>query len=129
MCCESRYSGVKDIHKRPRWLALLVILTGLIGAVVSGFIRTIQSGAEGTVPDSIFGSTLLAARLMLASVAALSVYIFLGTGVILMFGTKISFELLLAFSFVAGFSEQLVQKGVEALSKQDLYNKKDQPGK
>ncbi|HAD13502.1 MAG TPA: hypothetical protein DCF33_13835, partial [Saprospirales bacterium] len=40
-CCVKEYSGIKDIHKRPRWLALLVILTGIIGAVVSGFIRTI----------------------------------------------------------------------------------------
>lgn len=128
-CADTGCPLICNIQKRPSWLALLVILTGIIGAVVSGFIRTIQSGADGNVPDAIFGSTVLAARLMLASVAALSVYIFLGTGVILVFNAKISFELLLAFSFAAGFSEQLVQKGVEALSKQDLYRKKAESGK
>jgi hypothetical protein len=126
---ESKSYGIKDINKKPRWLAFLVILTGIIGAVVSGFIRTIQFGTDGNVPDQVFGSTLLAARLMLASVAALTVYVFLGTGVILLFGTKISFELLLAFSFVAGFSEQLVQKGVDSLSKQAPNDKSDKSGK
>jgi len=58
---------------------------------------------------------------VLATVAALTIYIFLGTGILVLFSFKISFELLLAFSFVAGFSEKLVQKGVEALTKEEMY--------
>ncbi len=109
------------IHEDPRRLAVLVILMGIIGAIVSGFLRVIQTGAENTMPNQLFGTTILISRLVLATVAALAVYIFLGTGLLLLFSSKISFELLLAFCFVAGFSEKLVQKGVETLTKEEMY--------
>jgi hypothetical protein len=115
---HSQISG----NERSRLLAMLVILMGLIGAVVSGFLRIIQAnGTDGTTPIQLFGATILFARLVLATVAALAVYIFLGTGILVLFSPTVSFELLLAFCFAAGFSEKLVQKGVETLTKEEMY--------
>lgn len=114
-------SSRKPIHESPRLLALLVIVTGLIGAVVSGLLRIIQTENNTSVPSYLFGNTILTARLVLASMASLAIYIFLGTGILMFLAFKISFELLLAFSFAAGFSEQLVQKGVEMLTKEEMY--------
>lgn len=109
------------INTNPRLLAILVILMGLIGAVVSGFLRVIEAETDNRIPDQLFGNTILSARLVFATVAALAVYIFLGTGLLLLFARQISFELLLAFCFVAGFSEQMVKKGVETLTKEEMY--------
>lgn len=109
------------INTNPRLLAVLVILMGLIGAVVSGFLRVIEAETDNRIPDQLFGNTILSARLVFATVAALAVYIFLGTGLLLLFARQISFELLLAFCFVAGFSEQMVKKGVETLTKEEMY--------
>ncbi len=110
-----------DPTQNPRHISLLVILMGIIGAIASGFIRAIQSGTNTSLPDQLFGTTILTARIIFATVAAIAVYIFLGTGIVILFNTKISFELLLAFCFAAGFSEQLVQKGVETLTKEEMY--------
>lgn len=109
------------INSNPRLLAILVILMGIIGAVVSGFLRVIEAESNNRIPDQLFGNTILSARLVFATVAALAVYIFLGTGLLLLFTRQISFELLLAFCFIAGFSEQLVKKGVETLTKEEMY--------
>lgn len=109
------------VHEHPRLLALLVILTGLIGAIVGGLLRIIQKEDNTAIPIYLFGNSILTARLVLATMASLAIYIFLGTGVLMFFSFKISFELLLAFSFAAGFSEHLVQKGVEMLTKEEMY--------
>ena len=116
MCAAPR-----PIHENPRRLAVMVILMGIIGATVSGFLGIIETGTENAIPNQLFGTTILTARLVLATVAALAVYIFLGTGLLLLFSSKISFELLLAFCFAAGFSETIVKKGFATLTKEEMY--------
>ncbi len=110
-----------------RRLSLFVILTGFIGSLVSAFLRSIKIGEKAFIPNKFFGRSVMNARLMLSTASALAIYIFLSTGIIFVFQGPISFELLLTFAFVAGFSERLILRSVEKLTKEELYmgRKKD----
>ena len=109
-------------NKHSRMVSFWVILAGFVGAVVSGFLRSIDSGTKAAIPNHMFGTTVMWARLVLAMVSALAIYIFLSTGVIFIFQDRISFEMLLSFAFVAGFSERLIRGSVEKLTKEELYS-------
>lgn len=108
-------------HYEARRLSLFVILTGFIGSLVSAFLRSIKIGEKAFIPNKFFGRSVMNARLMLSTASALAIYIFLSTGVIFIFQGPISFELLLTFAFVAGFSERLILRSVEKLTKEELY--------
>lgn len=117
---KERFSWWKKNYEARR-LSLFVILTGFIGSLVSAFLRSIKIGEKAFIPNKFFGRSVMNARLMLSTASALAIYIFLSTGVIFIFQGPISFELLLTFAFVAGFSERLILRSVEKLTKEELY--------
>jgi ADP-ribose pyrophosphatase YjhB (NUDIX family) len=102
------------LPNRLLWFA--VILSGLIGAIVSGFTSSFSRDQKKTrIPAELSTSTITFARLVLAMVSALAVSIFLVSGVLNF--PKPSYELLLAVALVSGFSDRLLLRAIESLSK------------
>jgi hypothetical protein len=88
----------------------------LIGAIVSGFTSSFSRDQKKTrIPSELSTSTITFARLVLAMVSALAVSIFLVSGVLNF--PKPSYELLLAVALVSGFSDRLLLRAIESLSK------------
>ena len=100
----------------PRLLWLSVVLSGILGAVFSGFSSSMSSDQKKTgIPDELSASTLTYARLALSMVSALAVSIFLFTGVLSF--PKPSLELLLLVAFVSGFSDRFLLRAIESIAK------------
>jgi hypothetical protein len=100
----------------PLMFWLTVVLASLVGAIISGFISSMKRGEEKTrIPLELAESTVTYARLSLAALSSIAVFVFLSSG-ILKPGNP-SFELALAIALAAGFSERLVLRGVESLSR------------
>jgi hypothetical protein len=98
----------------PLMFWLTVVLASLVGAIISGFISSIKRGEEKTrIPLELAESTVTYARLSLAALSSIAVFVFLSSG-ILKPGNP-SFGLALAIALAAGFSERLVLRGIESL--------------
>ncbi|HVF43875.1 MAG TPA: hypothetical protein VM936_12720 [Pyrinomonadaceae bacterium] len=94
-----------------------VSLAGAVGAIISGFISSIQGdGGRSGIPQELQGSTITFARVALGALSALAVTTLLNSGV-LNLGNKLGYELALAVAVVSGFSERLLLRAVEAVSK------------
>jgi len=99
-----------------RWLWFAVVLSGVLGALFSGFSSSLATDAKKTrIPAELSTSTLTFARLSLAMVSAIIVSVFLLSGVISL--PRLSLELLLAIAFVSGFSDRLLLRAIESVSK------------
>src|SRR5262249_28546140 len=86
--------------QRLMWLG--VILSGILGALFSGFSSSIAGDpSKSRIPSELSASTISFARLSMGAVAALGVAIFLASG-LLNFSNP-GYELMLAAAFVAGF--------------------------
>jgi len=99
-----------------RWLWFAVILSGILGAVFSGFSSSMSSDQKNTrIPAELSTSTVTFARVALSMVSAVVVSIFLLSGVINL--SKLSLELLLVVAFVSGFSDRLLLRAIESIAK------------
>lgn len=112
-------SNVAEVVNDPlstRWLWFAVILSGVLGAVFSGFSSSIATDQKKTrIPSELSTSTLTFARLSMAMVSAIVISIFLLSGILNL--PRPSLELLLAVAFVSGFSDRLLLRAIDSLSK------------
>jgi hypothetical protein len=112
----SNLPGVSNNPLSPQWLWFAVILSGVLGAVFSGFSSSIATDRKRTrIKSELTTSTLTFARLSLAMVSAIAISIFLLSGVLKIPSPNL--ELLLAVAFASGFSERLLLRAVDSLSK------------
>jgi hypothetical protein len=99
-----------------RWLWFAVILSGVLGAVFSGFSSSMATDQNKTrIPAELSTSTLTFARLALSMVSAIVVSIFLLSGVIDF--PKPSLEFLLVVAFISGFSDRLLLRAIGSIAK------------
>jgi 8-oxo-dGTP pyrophosphatase MutT (NUDIX family) len=102
----------------PRQLWFAIMLAGVLGAIVSGFSSSIgRDQKKSRIPEEVSASMITFARFSLAMVSAVAVSIFLLSGILNLSKPPPSFELLLAAGFVSGFSERLLMRAIETLSK------------
>jgi hypothetical protein len=88
-----------------------VVLAGLLGGLISAFTSTIGSDIrKSNIPTEISTQNITFARLMLASLSALAVTLFLTSG-ILSFG-QLSYELIVAIAIASGFTERLLLRAL-----------------
>ena len=100
----------------PRLAWFGVILSGVLGALFSGFSSSISSDRnKAPIPSELSSSTVTFARLSMAVVASLAASILLASGVLNL--PTPSYELMLAVAFAAGFSDRLLLRGLESLSR------------
>ncbi len=110
-------TGQEAISLSPRQFWLAVMLAGILGAIVSGFSSSIgRDQKKSRIPEELSSSIVTLARFSLAMVSAVAVSIFLLSG-ILSLSKSLSLELLLAAGFVSGFSERLLMRSIDTLSK------------
>jgi ADP-ribose pyrophosphatase YjhB (NUDIX family) len=99
-----------------RWLWVGLILTGILGALVSGFLSSIGGDkAKLKIPAELSATNITLARLSLAMVAAIAISILLLSGVLKI--STPSYEIMLAVSFIAGFTDRLLVKAIESVVK------------
>jgi hypothetical protein len=105
--------GKEDVDSRI--LIFSVVLSGIMGASVSGILTVARGGVEARIPEQLIYFWVLLVKLVVGAVSALAVFAFLKSG-FLNFG-PITIERVIAVSFAAGFSERLVTMAVESASK------------
>lgn len=99
----------------PRFFWGTVFLAGVVGATISGFIFSINREGTGGIPQELQGSTITFARVALGALSALAVTALLNSGFLNL--GKTGYEAALAVAVVSGFSERLLVRAVEAVSK------------
>jgi 8-oxo-dGTP pyrophosphatase MutT (NUDIX family) len=109
-------SSLATATTSPRLMWLGVILSGVLGAVFSGFSSSISTDQKrARIPSELSTSSVTLARLSMAVAASLAAAIFLASGALNVL--KPTYELMLAAAFAAGFSDRLLLRGIAALSK------------
>jgi 8-oxo-dGTP diphosphatase len=107
-------SAATGSSPRMGWLG--IILSGILGALFSGFSLSIAADPKKSrIPAELSASAVNFARLSMGAVAALGVSIFLASGVLSF--PRPGYELMLAAAFVSGFSDRLLMRGIESLTK------------
>ena len=93
-----------------------IMLSGVLGAIFSGFSYSVSANQKGTrIPAELATSTLTFARLSMAVIASLAISILLVSGILDI--PQLHYEMMLAVAFVSGFSDRLLLRGVQSLSK------------
>lgn len=96
------------------FLLLSVAIFGALGGTASGMITNVKGSIKGGIPDQLLVSWLTVSRPIFAAMAALAIAAFLLSG-LLQLG-DLTFNLIIAISFVAGFSERLLLTAVGKVS-------------
>jgi len=100
----------------PRIFWCTIFLSGIIGAIISGFTSSIKKeGKRARIPLELSDSSITFARLALGALSALAVTIFLISGLLKL--GELRYELMLTIAIVSGFSERLLLRAIEAVSK------------
>jgi hypothetical protein len=116
LAVASNNEAVMNSPLSTRWLWFAVILSGVLGAVFSGFSSSLATEQKkNRIPAELSTSTLTFARLALSMVSAIVVSIFLLSGVIDF--PKPTVEFLLVVAFVSGFSDRLLLRAIESIAK------------
>lgn len=102
-------SGQIEINNAS--LLFSVVLFGAMGGTVSGIISISRGTVRGKIPDQLLNSWLTIIRPLFGAMSALAISVFLLSGLI-QFG-DLTHNLILAISFVAGFSERLLLRAIE----------------
>jgi len=101
------------------WL-LGVALFGLLGGTVSAIFKVRSAFTQSRIPELISNYIITFMRVFVGAASAIIIYIFLKSGLAdMIFKFDIKLEnpfLIFAISFVAGFTERLVIKAVEAVA-------------
>jgi len=99
----------------PYGTAILVLVFGAVGASISG-IRAIETEPESLQSmTQILGYWLPISRIVIGSVSAFLVSVFLGAG--LVEGDLLTLPVLLGVAFASGFSERLILRSVESFER------------
>jgi hypothetical protein len=111
------YSSVTDpTPHSPRLAWLGIVLAGAMGAILSGFSSSTATDQKSTrIPIELATSMITVARFSIAMVASLAAAVLLASGLLSL--PKLSYEMMLATALVAGFSDRLVLRGIEAAAK------------
>jgi hypothetical protein len=96
----------------PRIFWLTIVVSGVIGAIISGFTSSIKGGGAKRIPIELDFSAVTFARLALGALSALAVTACLNAGILKL--SVLSYELMLAASILAGFSERLLLRALES---------------
>lgn len=104
----------------PGYLAF-VVLFGVLGAAVSGILPLTSELRSQRLPEGAATFRLAVARVAMGGAAALAVFAFLQSGLLDLGG--LTPGLVLAVSFAAGFSERLVVRAVESVTRQQVDEK------
>lgn len=98
---------------RRLWLA--IILTGVFGALVSGFSSSMtRDQGMARIPAEVLATTVTLARISLAMLTSLAISIFLMSGLLNIPGPGLG--VLLAIAFASGFSDRLLMRALESVS-------------
>jgi len=98
---------------RRMWLA--IILTGILGALVSGFSSSMTRDQKTVrIPAERLATTVTFARISLAMLSSLAISIFLTSGLLNLPGPSLG--LLLAVAFASGFSDRLLMRALDSIT-------------
>ena len=101
------------VPARRLWLA--IILSGILGALVSGFSTSMtRDQSTARIPAEILTTTVTLARISLAMLTALAISIFLLSGLLNIPGPSLG--VLLAVAFASGFSDRLLMRALNSVS-------------
>ncbi len=99
----------------PRRMWLAIILTGMLGALVSGFSSSMTSDQKtARIPAERLATTVTLARISLAMLSSLAISIFLMSGLLNLPGPSLG--LLLAVAFASGFSDRLLVRALDSIN-------------
>jgi hypothetical protein len=103
-----------ETNMYTRIFIFAVVLSGIMGASVSGILTVARGGAEARIPEQLIGFWILLVKLVVGAVSALALYAFQISGYLDIAKTP---EQIIVVCFAAGFSERLVTSAVESVSK------------
>lgn len=95
--------------------AVSVAMLGTTGACTSGILTLANSSIQTQIPKKLLESWVTLARPLVGAIAALTIHLFLLSG-LLDFG-EVKTGLILSVAFAAGFSERLLIRAVETVAK------------
>lgn len=113
--------GIKSLGVFTWNSTLSIIIFGVMGAIVSGMLSA-RDGTETRIPKQRIDNILTLAKLAVGAMSALAVVAFITSGILnlsIIGKNTATPELILAVSFVAGFTERLVYRAVETVAKSD----------
>jgi hypothetical protein len=97
----------------PQDLWLIIVLAGALGAITSGYTRSLgSSGAKVRIPAQIAEGYISLARMFLGAGSAIGVTMLLLSGLINL-GEVLNLGLILAVAFISGFTEKLLQNAID----------------
>ena len=101
-------------EKMPvRLLWLAIVVAGFIGAVTSGFTRSlVSSGSKARIPEQMAEIYISLARLFVGAVSAIGITLILLSG-LLNLERVLSLGVIFAVAFISGFTEKLLQNAIE----------------
>jgi hypothetical protein len=92
-----------------------VVLAGLLGGLISAFTSAIGSDIrKSNIPAELSTQSVTFARLMLATLSALAVTLFLTSGILVL--GQLSYELIVAIAIASGFTERLLLRAVDLVA-------------
>jgi hypothetical protein len=104
------------LSKTPARFWAMVVLAGLLGALISAFTSAIGTDPkQSSIPTELSTLTLTAARLMVGSLSALAITLFLSSGTLSFEGQNYAF--LIAIAIVSGFSDRFLLSAIEKVTK------------
>lgn len=98
-------------------MLLAVMLFGILGASVSASISLAQMGTRKNIPDLIAHNTVTMMRILIGAGSAVAIYTFVISGLIT-YGSN-STALVLAISFISGWTERFIKRAVESVAGSD----------
>ncbi len=111
----------EDFSKLTGWKYVLSItLFGIMGAVVSGMLSA-RGGTQARIPEQQISNSMTLAKLAVGAISALAIYVFIISDIFTIGAIKLEKIplVILAASFVAGFTERLVNQAVETVATSD----------
>ena len=98
-----------------------VALFGLLGAIISAIIKFPNSSQVSRIPEIAASLSVTLLRIFMGGASAIVVFVFLGSNLarnVFTFANpeSITSNTIFALSIVAGFSERLVTRAIEAVS-------------
>jgi hypothetical protein len=123
---QSPFNNLKPFEVKfeeavPSHTLVSVALFGLLGAAVSAIIKFPGSMQSSRIPEVTATLSVTVLRLFMGGASAIIVYVFLGSGLAPQVFTltdpkNITTKTLFALAIVAGFSERLVARAIEAVA-------------
>jgi hypothetical protein len=115
--------GASDAPGPPLASFGVIALFGLLGAIISGMLRASDSGQSARIPELTATIRVTFMRIFMGSASAVIIYVFLESNLTSLFSDKIASAMrhpepctAYAIAFVAGFTERLVLRAVEAVA-------------